>query len=275
MKSGLRTISKVLIVFFTFTVCFSSCYVRTEGCLDSNATNYDVYADDDCCCTYPAAKVNIVKEVDGASYVSTDTFTNALGQRYQITAQSFYISNLDFTYADGSTSEVVDTLVRDIPVNTGNEVIIEDNFGLIRQTSIAYNVGSIKENGDITAVSFQIGLTDEIDMLVPAQMSSSHPLGANNAADHYVEGQGYVFLRWAINVIEPIGVDAITLNIAGDSFPKEVVLATSQTVAPSVSTVITLVIDYGRWLEGIDFAADLSVIESQIIANTTSAFSLQ
>lgn len=275
MKSRLRINFSIVTGLVVLSLILASCYERVEGCLDSNADNYDVYADDDCCCTYPTLQVNLIKQVDDVTYVSTDTYTNALGQEYQISAQSFYISDLTLGYADGSTSEVTDTLIRDIPADSDNEVIIEDNFGLVRQTSVAYQAGSIETSGDITAVSFRVGLTDEINMLVPSQMTTTHPLGTANESDHFVEGNGYIYVRWEILVIEPAGIGTIEISSSTNLFPVIVELPASIEVRPGTDTQLPLVVDYGDWLEGIDFAADIDVIASQISANTSAAFSLQ
>ena len=207
MRRRLRTIFNIGALLLLSCLGLSSCYQSVEACLDSNATNFDVYADENCCCTYPTLNVNIIKQVDGVQYNSSsdflkDTFTNTIGQRYQITEQSFYISNMVMTYDDGTTSQVLDTLERPIPVDSDIDVVIEDNFGLVRQSSASYSAGHIQQNGSITKVNFTVGLTDQINMLIPDQMPSSHPLGPNNESDHYVEGSGYIYIRWVIKPIE-------------------------------------------------------------------------
>ena len=279
MRRRSKTISKTTVLLLLSCLGLSSCYEATEACLDSNATNFDVYADENCCCTYPILNVNIIKQVDGVQYTSTellaDTFTNTIGQRYQISAQSFYISNLFLTYDDGTMSQVLDTLERPIPQDSDTDVVIEDNFGLVRQSSASYSAGHIQENGSITKVSFTVGLTDQIDMLVPDQLPSIHPLGSNNESDHYVEGIGYIYIRWVIKPIEISGVEEITVTLSGISVMEEVSLDAALTTSPGITTQVPLVIDYGKWLEGIDFAADQSIIDAKVAANTTSAFSIQ
>jgi len=279
MRKRSRTISNIPLLVLLLGLGFSSCYESVEGCLDSNATNFDVYADDNCCCTYPTLNVNIIKQVNGEQFTTTgllaDTFTNALNQKYQIIEQSFYISNMVLTYDDGTTSQVLDTLERPIPQDSDTDVVIEDNFGLVRQSSARYSAGHIQQNGLITKVNFIVGLTDQINMLVPEQMPTSHPLGSNNSSDHYDADIGYVYIRWIIKPIDVLGVEELTVRLSGSSAAKEITLDASFLTEPGESTEVPLVIDYGKWLEGIDFAADQSVIDAQIAANTTSAFSIQ
>jgi len=279
MSRSPKTISKLFSVIILFSLVVAGCFEPVEACLDSNATNFDVYADDNCCCTYPTLNVNIIKHVNGEQFNSAaivrDTFVNSLGQQYKIEAQSFYLSGMKMVYDNGSTSNVLDTLERPIPANATSDSVIEDNFGLIRQTSASYSAGSIKENGSIVNVNFVVGLDDQVNMLVPSQLPSSHPLGSNNQSDHFVEGEGYIFIRWVLKPIGISNVEEINVRLSGEEIAVNLSLDTPMEVVPGSITQIPLIVDYGKWLEGIDFAADQSTIEAQIAQNTSAAFSIQ
>ena len=76
---------------FTF-IQFNSCYSPVDGCLDPEATNYSIDADNPCddCCNLPILNVSVFHERYGY-YIFTlgDTITNDLDQR---------VSLLDYVY---------------------------------------------------------------------------------------------------------------------------------------------------------------------------------
>ena len=74
------------------------------------------------------------------------------------------------------------------------------------------------------------------------------------------------------------GVTEINLASSGSSFLRNVEIAWPSTidkvVLPGSSTTIPLQVNYDKWLEGIDFAADITTIQALIAENTDKAFEI-
>lgn len=263
-------------VFLALACCciLSSCYERQEGCLNSNATNFNVYADDDCCCDFPNLRINTIRMHGDETFDASDIYTNALGQEYMIEAQSFIMSDITLGFSDGTFTSLEETLDVELPLGSGNDMTLEDNFGLIQAFTPSVTPGTISEVGQISELSFVIGLNDQADLLDPSQVDATHPLGLNNAPIQFVTDVGYTFIRWVIQPQNVPNVEEITVLLRGTDIRRNITLDVDALSSAGDDTILTVAIDYEMWLAGIDFAADQSTIEAQIRDNTINVFSI-
>lgn len=98
-------------VLILFMVLFQGCYQAVQGCLDAQATNYSVDADEPCpddCCTYPSIKLKIQHcyEVAPDSFISLNygdsIYYDALGEPFRISGIQYYMSAFKLVKTDGS-----------------------------------------------------------------------------------------------------------------------------------------------------------------------------
>ncbi|MBT8219116.1 MAG: hypothetical protein KJP00_04800 [Bacteroidia bacterium] len=275
MNSGPRIIFNVIFFGFLIGATFlTGCFEPSEGCLDSNATNFDVHADENCCCTFPSITVGVNQVVGDEDFSSDSIYVNDLGERFRILESSFYISGFKLEFENGSETSILDTLLIEIPEGSGAEIELEDNYNLVYGTSSAFAPGTIGLSGEVAFVSFVVGVDALANMAIPDQFQDTHPLGSNNSDLHFIEGEGYVFNRIDILPVDLPSGDTVSIVIYGDDHLQSVQMNADFSVIPGLNTILGIDVDYGKWVEGINFAAQNEVIQSRIEDNTASVFSL-
>ena len=104
---------------YTLTILFfgllqSSCADDEEGCLDIQATNFDVTTDIACanCCTYPTLsfRVNHVYDSIQNNFLLNSTYLDAIDSPYLVSAIQYYVADIQLVRADGSEVGVTDVL---------------------------------------------------------------------------------------------------------------------------------------------------------------------
>jgi hypothetical protein len=273
-----------------FAVCLfifsflTSCFEPKEGCLDINATNYDVESDDPCpdCCNYPTLSISTLHQVLVKN--TLDSFVNLKYNffypapsndldTFAILRSRFFISNVKLIKQDGTAVGVSDTIGIGFP--NGSRVVYEDNFAkLDRDIFAASAIGTTITEGLFDKINFTLGLPEELLGLDTASIPAGHPLDFRSDTIIYQEGTGYVpfFL-------------SVKTDTAAAALPTEMRLfqpsQISLPIEPPVNIEqgynikLKLRINYMAWFEGVDFANDSEdAIRQKIAANLPNAFSV-
>ncbi len=142
----------MILRFITAALCasllVSACYTPIEGCLDTEATNFDASADKDCCCKYPLLVLNVENAYDTLIWKPDTAYQNDLGQWFRIRDIVFYVSELKLTQ-NGVSGVVEDTITLSrFASPTSNDTIkslYTDDFLLIRRVpTTQYTVGTFR-----------------------------------------------------------------------------------------------------------------------------------
>jgi len=267
-------------VFFLFCMGLWSCADREEGCLDIEATNYNVTADDPCmdCCEYPDLTLSFSFFWDSLSYRNTELYTSLDQDVIQILDAQVLLSNFELR-AQGQSIRVTDSIVLPLLVN-GDELEQEfvDDFNRVsRQINFNYTLGAISSlQATIDSISFQIGLDPVLADIDTSSMPASHPL-TNSIDDLYdAPGTGFQSIRFEV-VTDTFSMNPDTLvYLSGVNVTRPVQLEVNQEVSRGFDFSVSIQIDYQKWLEGINFATDPeTLIEEKLLENASGAFSIE
>ncbi len=260
----------------------TACANDEEGCLDANATNFDISADTACgnCCTFPNLSFSINHRVvlaDTTKNMQLDSFyVNNIGQSFAIDDMKFFISNIALLKTDGAIVNIKDTIqLNTCTAGTASLAILTDDIAIIKRTAFNYTLGSINASGDFSGFQFDVGLSPNANAVVAAEAPSTHPLGLNTDSLYIDKENGYHFqkIRLATNEATP---DVLTdYSIAGNDNRITLSYTVPFTLIKGFNTSISLDIDYLSVFKDIDFSSDSKpTIQQKIIQNTPSAIQL-
>ena len=189
------------IIVLIIVLAFSSCYQPKEGCLDINAKNFDVAADDSCCdeesccCEYPDLKFNVnfplnrdtnlvfnmgePYSLDGNHYFSVDSIAIFLSDIYLINEKGERFS----------TSDSV------LVLHANDTSFIKDDIALIRRNQFEYSIGKFQYVEQFVGMECKLGLLDEANYIHQDSLSTSHPLANKSEKMYNGIEQGFNFSR--------------------------------------------------------------------------------
>ncbi len=275
-KASLNIIGSISLVFL---VLIFACQEPEEGCLDVEADNYDVSADDPCsdCCTYPSISIDVAHRFDTLlfSFDSIYYFPETSLIPTQLEQIIFYLSDFRLVNLSDDSLTVFETIELDL-FSGGMETFTDDYVLMSRSIpSFSYEVGEIRGAGSFNTLRFSVGIAGEAALSDALTQPDGHPL-ALGTDSLWNESEGYVFNRIMLipdtfNTIAPVR----TIDIRGEDAITEINLAFSQEVTLGFDVSIPLKIDYKEWLSGIDFVGDTDIeIAEKIVNNTANAFSI-
>ena len=277
-------------VLILYMVLFQGCYQAVPGCLDAQATNYAVDADEPCpdaCCTYPSIKLKIQHcyEVAPDSFISLNygdsIYFDALGEPFRISGIQYYMSAFKLVKTDGSLIGVSDSLtVNQIDPLSGDTsaLTLEDNFLLLNPVLKEVNItlGNFREVATFSGIQFQLGLNGPANYTNPASVDDNHPLSIQADNMYISPEEGYIFHKVGL-FADTLATDTIPVitEISGISNLRDVVLPIVFTTNNGFDVTISIQVNYKRWFEGIDIQNSLNNdLEQQLIANIPSSFSV-
>lgn len=197
--------TKFCLTALLFAVCLSGwgCYQPTEGCLDLNATNYEVDADDPCadCCQYPNLKLSVLHKLSPATNPDTTVFLfyNTKLQSPADTSHFFtiqrcryFISNLHLVTNDGTEVGVADSIWLELV--GGDSVHLENNFAKLDRDIVqtATPLGEILAVGSFSKIRFTLGLPPPLPDLNVDSIPSGHALNVGADTIIFDENLGYL-----------------------------------------------------------------------------------
>ncbi len=264
----------ILIVLFALFI--SACKDPVEGCLDIEASNYNVAADNPCpdCCTYPRINLEVFHSFQDSfrfSYDSLYIFEGNVGRFEEVV---FYLSEFKL-FGSSDTLEVNEVMSFDI-INGGAESF-KDDFTLVSRSilSFDYDIGEIRGSGQYDNLSFVVGLLGNAEFINVETVPEDHALALSVDSTIWTYPEGYVFNR-VIIIPDTMEVNSKRqFDLKGPSDIQRITLPFPQSLDLGSSVTIPLKIDYKKWFSGINFVAEDSVtITEKIVTNTTNAFSI-
>ncbi len=274
------------------TLLLPACYEPQEGCLDAQATNFDLNADEACpdCCEYPSLqlalrhRIVLIGQEEGR--FSTDSvYYDGSGQPFQFNNIRFYLSNVRLVRSDGSVAMVSDTIELDLydPAGAPRKATVEDNFllanPLFEQT---YTIGAFRESGSsFEKIRFSVGIEGIANEAIPDSLPDDYPLGRiEEALDlHFNPDSGYVFSHIEL-FRDTTAADTIpvVLRIGTTPYLRTVELSLPSggyTPTDGFNTLVTLRVNYVDWFQSLNVRQDspAQMIE-KIVQNLANSFSV-
>jgi hypothetical protein len=262
----------------------AACYEPKEGCLDIEATNYDVSADDQCpkCCTYPKLSVQVLHYI--VSPKKPDSlFAMRYATKYQGLLDSnefffldrgrFFISNLKLVRQSGEEVGVRDSVL--LPRTVGDSIRVENNFSKHdRDILQAASLGTVRTEGLFVGVKFTIGIPQLLLDEVAIDSINSGALFVRNDTLSHDSLTGVIPVRF---MLRPDTLDNTPKLDFQFKEPYEISLPFAQPVAieRGYNIKVVLGLNYSVLLENVDFKNDNeATIRAKIDSQLTNAFSI-
>ncbi len=266
-----QSLVKLLYFFLPFTVL--SCIKQVEGCLDTEATNYNVSADKNCCCNKPQLVLNINYLANGEPFNSTAIHEDIAGNSYQINRIAFYISEAGLGSED--TFYIADDSLLIYSEQIGQPIdssLFHSNISLVNRTGFNLSLGDFLPKGDFESLRFRFGLPEIVNNHLYEKYRRGHPLFIQSDSMHtFTQGNGYIFFKVEINLTETSQSRIIT--ISGNENSSWIELFYPYTSIRGEDRRLSVQIDLLRFLEGIDWINDSDeVIQDKILTNIPNVF---
>lgn len=264
-----------------FVCLLPSCYEPKEGCLDINATNFAVNADNACnnCCEYPILKLAISHKLTADSETNLNyndsVYIDGAGNSFRIKNIQLFISNIRLVRADGTEVYPSGTVEARItkPDGTINDTTLANNFALVNRSIFnAAEIGTFSTEGTFNKIRFTLGIADPANRIIPASLPAGHPLRTTGM---YVNTDtGYVFnsLEWFNGIAD---TTTTLLRITTEPYLREVELPLDANIIPGYDVRVTLRINYLTWFADVNLKTDLpATLATKFVNNASNSFSV-
>ncbi len=273
--------SKLPLYFSILVLCsLFGCYEPTEGCLNIDAVNYDVTADDPCsgCCTFPGLSLRVQHVIR----LPDDTVSFQYGRLYPSEVNSldsfvvdrarYFISDLKLVKDNNEAVGVIDSLL--LGFANGDSATVEDNFAkLDRDIFQSRKIGTVLTEGVVEEVTFTFGLDEfllqnEITSTIPV----GHPLNTSSDSLIFEEGTGYIPNLLIVRRDTFSSTDSLVFRFF-EPVQISLPLETPFVVEKGFDISLTLKVDYLDWFKGVDFEVDdFQAMEEKIRNNLGNVF---
>lgn len=276
MKGIKKGISVVYLgVIFCSLLFLPSCYEPESGCLDNEALNYSLDADQPCpdCCEYPSlvldvqhryTKDSVVQGIIPSNSVHLDDFDQA----FRFKTIRFFLNNLHLINEGGNPLQVQEELP--LVVIEGSRIrldTVEDNFALVEVTNLSdYTIGTILGGGQFTALSINLGLADPASKADIDEIPESHPLA--EPALYLSDDEGYVFMELELyRDTGQVALDSVSIQLDRSAPLPDFNFPIDFFLNPGFNAEVILQLNYADLLAGINIRTDTEEQMYQKIVN--------
>ena len=260
----------------------SSCYEPEAGCLDANATNYDLDADDPCgdCCTYPKMLINFEHKIFRNDQLENINFgdsvyTDGAGHSFSFNDIQFYISDVGIVDKQNNIIGVQET-VSFVPAGETEAVTVSDNIQLVNPKSFrASTMGTFNASDEYEHILISIGVSPSLNQADTSSFDLDHPLAPQTPNMYSGVDESYIFTYIDL-IIDPLG-EAIpkTIRVVGNQQFLPFSFQNAFFLDKGLNLEIVFRINYLGWFSEIDLKNDSSEdIIQQLSANIPNSISL-
>lgn len=252
-------------------LAIGSCRPRQKGCTDALATNFDLSAEQNCCCEYPRLKIQIDYREDDTTGLTLDRVrTDAGGHPYRVKSFLLVLSGLGLRDTAGLWHFPRDTVTHTVLDSTGETIAkpVSENLIVLTPTARSFTLGEMKWYGDFDHIRLRAGLLPEQAAVVNA------PAGSIFATIAKSSGL-LVRQRWIIETDTSVAhPQTDTFHVIEDGVNFELSLASPRHVNRGQNPELHLAVTIPKWLDSIDWQADSVQILTKLAANVPQAVSL-
>lgn len=251
------------------TVLASACYENRVACLDGDATNFDILADEACpdCCEFPAFSLDVARFWGSAPLVADSVYTDGAGNAFRLLRLRVYLSELGLSA--GATQLPVPENPTEARVVVGGDTTlttINANVVLLANTgSTVATVGRLRVGeGALTQVQGFVGFPGDFPRVVPGSAPGGSPLATQPGLLNFNDGAGY--LTASLEVARPALGDTLRVDLRD---PRPLTLPFPGPLAPlrGVDLTLELVADYRLALGNLDLTADPATVAAGLADN--------
>ncbi len=281
MKLSRYSATTAAILAANFILVVSACYKPRVGCLDPNATNFDVSADKDTGnCVYAKLVLQLSHTYDGVGLRTDSFYTNQYNQKYKIKEFAYYLSG--FTVLQGlqeyPLEDTLHAFKRVSPsANDSVRITLTSDIGLIRRNTVELVTGTFRESGVFDGIRMDFGLRSQVMEVLPGSVRAGSVLRPQPEMLYDSTNQRYHFGRFIIeHELQPGSATVTdTLLLGVDAFAAggnkiEQLLSLKQTAGFDFD--VKTQVDYKLWFDQVDWTSDMTTIKAKIAQNLISGF---
>lgn len=274
------------IFFCISTGMMGGCYEPRVGCLDIQATNFEVDADWACqdCCKWPETRLRFFHR---AAYPDTSVnftlldsvYMDISGNLFRIGEFKFLIGNLRLVRPDGA--EI--SLINQIPVRRFQpdgslkpDSLINDILLLRTGTTALLDAGNFREAGQFVALRFDVGVSENANLTDPASLPTTHPMNPENSGMGWDPARGYEFQRVELLAgSNPQDTARTRVKLWGFTQSRTVELPLALNIPEGKHLELDVQVDYLKWLSGIEVNSQTpEEMGAALISKTQGVFSV-
>ncbi len=234
------------------------CTTREAGCLDPNASNFDLSAEKACssCCTYPVMTVSLSQKWGSRNFNVTDTLYDAQQKPYLIQDLKYFLSSWSWQDAQRNlyTVDSAELLCGDALIRYSPDILIVDS------KQFQYTLGTIRLFPSIDSIFMTGGLGQDLGCLDPAASTTPPSLGLNSP----LRDAGTGNLN-AIRLVLKRNPQVETLDTLYIQVQEPFAVAYPFAFTRGMNAVVSLTVDYLAWFSAVD-ADQLSSFETSVRA---------
>jgi len=250
-----------------FLLC--SCYEDNISCLDPDATNYDILADEACpdCCELPTFSLDVDRFWADSAFRTTDVYPDGANNQVRVLNFRVYLTELELVPETGMLPTPTNEI--EVGVLSGSDTVLTDfnaNLVLLQTTpsSTISTVGRLRVGTEaLTQVQGRVGTAEDFPAIIPSTVPAASPLSTQAGLLNFNDGQGYLtasaqYVLVATN--DTVRVDLydtapITLDFRGRLEPLR-----------GFDLTLEVAADYREVFGTIDLSADESTVAGGIFA---------
>ncbi|WP_020571520.1 MbnP family protein [Neolewinella persica] len=259
----------LLLSAFLILLISSACYEDNIACLDADATNFDILADEACpdCCVYPSFSLDVDRIWGDTTLFTDSTYQDGAGNDFRLIRFRVYLSGLGLL-ATGRELPIPENQV-EVGIITSTDTVltvINTNIALLSATSSSTSstIGRLRVGTDsLTQLRGTFGLVEEYMAVYPASAPAASPLSTQVGLLNFNDGEGYLsasaeYVLTATNDTARIdirGLQPFTLDFTDPEAPQR-----------GVNLTVELEADYQRIFGTIDLSAGETTVADGISA---------
>ena len=267
-----RTIKTLKFLILIFLCSFVACFDPQEGCLDVSASNFDPTADENCCCTYPNFKVQMVYRFGEDNFNLDSFYLNNLNQELAIKNVQFYLS--DFKLIDENNDALIANEKVEVYWNNNGSVqvdSIKDDIILVNSSFMEEVIGTTDMPNDFQGIELYFGLKDTANCVIADSMASAHPLGPKtDSLFIYPDGK----YNFAIIELEDNNGQVYNFELGSNGLIL-IALDYFISIGNGEEASIPLIVDFEEWLTDVNFnTMTIQQIADKIVNNIPSSIKI-
>lgn len=236
----------------------SGCYEQRTGCLDIDAVNYAVDADQACpdCCTYPSLRVRFLHRSvypdTVVNFGSADSvYYDIAYNPYRVADFRFFIADFKLTHNGGQQSALINKLGVRLFEGMGSrpDSVINDVILVRPQLTGRNTVGTFRVSGNLESIGFKVGLSEALRLVDTASLPQTHPMHPMASGLNWSRNEGFDFLR--MRFVQ--GLDTLTIQRSrvADMVDISLPVLGMPALPYGYHVEVDILIDYKYWLQDI------------------------
>lgn len=249
-----------------------SCNARVEGCLDIEASNFDITIDkhDPSACVYPDLLLNVQYSWDTLPFAINSFYTNDLDQQLVFLEAYVLVSQFALNGVEEGRLVVEDRVNWFLKDGDGGEFISAiDDFTFVDYSRFSFVLGEWRTTDFVDRLDFFVGVPDTLTPTSVDSLNENHVLRESRA--YYSEETNEFATARFVIARDSAQIELDTFVVS--SGPLAYSFSLSQQLAIGKDDQVDIKIDFYTIFKGVDLSQDSLDIVQQLADNLEGAIS--